>query len=102
MIAGYLTKPTQGSLFRKQRDVIMGITPLTMEEHVGTNENSIDEECETVANQKPGKQRLCRCRILLKKNQKVQEEKEGRYHSLDSYPNERSSGKREDPLNEIK
>ena len=69
MIAGYLTKPTQESPFRKQRDVIMGITPLTMKEYVGAKKNSIDEECETVANQKPGKQRLCRCRILLKKNQ---------------------------------
>ena len=55
MIADYLTKPTQGSLFKKQRDIIMGNAPLTMEEHVGRNENSIDEECETVGNQKTRK-----------------------------------------------
>ena len=70
MIADYLTKPTQGSLLRKQRGLIMGITSITIEEHVGINENSIDEECKkgvknrTAANQKSGKQVQYRCRIF--------------------------------------
>ena len=34
MIADYLTKPTQGTLFKKLRDILMGIAPFPMEEHV--------------------------------------------------------------------
>ena len=35
MLADFLTKPLQGSLFRRMRDIIMGITPFPSEERVG-------------------------------------------------------------------
>ena len=38
MIADYYTKPLQGSLFRKTRDILMDITPFPDEERVGLNE----------------------------------------------------------------
>jgi hypothetical protein len=34
MIADYYTKPLQGSLFKKLRDIIMGLSPFLMEERV--------------------------------------------------------------------
>ena len=34
MIADYYTKPLQGSLFRKLRDILMGLTPFPYEERV--------------------------------------------------------------------
>ena len=39
MISDYDTKPLQGSLFRKLRDILMGLTPFPDEEHVRFNEN---------------------------------------------------------------
>ena len=38
MIADYYTKPLQGSLFRKMRDILMGLTPFPDEERVGLSE----------------------------------------------------------------
>ena len=38
MIADYFTKPLQGSLFRKMRDIIMGLAPFPAEERVGKKE----------------------------------------------------------------
>ena len=38
MIVDYYTKPLQGWLFRKMRDIIMGLTPFPDEERVGLNE----------------------------------------------------------------
>ena len=38
MIAYYYTKPLQGSLFKKLRDILMGLTPFPDEERVGLNE----------------------------------------------------------------
>ena len=35
MLADFLTKPLQGSVFRRMRDIIMGITPFPSEERVG-------------------------------------------------------------------
>ena len=40
MIADYYTKPLQGSLFKKMRDILMGLTPFPEEERVGLSENS--------------------------------------------------------------
>ena len=40
MIADYYTKPLQGSLFRKIRDKLMGLTPFPEEERVGLNEGA--------------------------------------------------------------
>ena len=49
MIADFFTKPLQGKQFKKMRDIIMGLTPITMEERVRENsislDKSIDEEC---------------------------------------------------------
>ena len=39
MIADFFTKSLQGKLFRKMRDVIMGLTNFIMEECVGTSRN---------------------------------------------------------------
>ena len=39
MIADYFTKPLQGSLFKKMRDIIMGLTAFPEEERVGNNQN---------------------------------------------------------------
>jgi sulfur carrier protein ThiS len=39
MIADFYTKPLQGALFRKMRDIIMGLSPFLAEERVETNEN---------------------------------------------------------------
>ena len=44
MIANYYTKPLQGSLFRKMRDILMGITPFLDEECVGLNEDVSTEK----------------------------------------------------------
>ena len=38
MIVYYFTKPLQGSLFRKMRDIIMGLASFPMEERVGDKE----------------------------------------------------------------
>ena len=38
MIAYYFAKPLKESLLRKMRDIIMGIDPFPMEEHVGEKE----------------------------------------------------------------
>ena len=38
MIADFHTKPLQGSLFRKMRDILMGIAPFPEEERVGARE----------------------------------------------------------------
>ena len=35
MIADYYTKPLQGSLFKKMRDILMGLAPFPDEERVG-------------------------------------------------------------------
>ena len=35
MLVNFLTKPPQGSLLRRTRDIIMGITPFPGEERVG-------------------------------------------------------------------
>ena len=35
MIADYYTKPLQGSLFKKMRDILMGLAPFPEEERVG-------------------------------------------------------------------
>ena len=35
MIAGYYTKPLQGSLFKKMRDILMGLAPFPAEECLG-------------------------------------------------------------------
>ena len=43
MVADYYTKPLQGSLFRKMRDIVMGITPFPDEERVGLNEKAVDK-----------------------------------------------------------
>ena len=42
MIADFYPKPLNGAQFRKMRDVIMGLAPFPVEEHVG--ENSISTE----------------------------------------------------------
>ena len=39
MIADYFTKPLQGSLFRKMRDIIIGITNFPEEESVRYTQN---------------------------------------------------------------
>ena len=44
MIADYYTKPLQGSLFRKMRDILMGITPFPDEERFGLNKNVSTEK----------------------------------------------------------
>ena len=38
MVADYYTKPLQGSLFKKMRDIVMGLTPFPDDERVGLNE----------------------------------------------------------------
>ena len=38
MIADFYTKPLQGSLFEKMRDIIMGLAPFPDEERVGEDE----------------------------------------------------------------
>ena len=43
MIAGYYTKPLQGSLFSKMRDIVMGLTPLPDEKRVGINDKVGDK-----------------------------------------------------------
>ena len=45
MIADYLTKPIQGSQFKRLRDMIMGIAPFPIEEHVGNINKPIAKEC---------------------------------------------------------
>ena len=53
MIADYYTKPLQGSLFRKMRDIVMGIAPFPAEERVESrnNEHSIAaEQCTSTEN----------------------------------------------------
>ena len=48
MIADYFTKPLQGSLFQKMRDVIMRITSFPVEERVEIrDEKSTEKQCET-------------------------------------------------------
>ena len=37
MIAGYYTKPLQGSLFRKMRDILMSLASFPEEERVGVH-----------------------------------------------------------------
>ena len=39
MIADHFTKPLQGLLFRKMRDIIMGLTTFPEEERVGNKQN---------------------------------------------------------------
>ena len=39
MIADFYTKPLQGALFRKMRDIVMGLNPFPEEERVEINEN---------------------------------------------------------------
>ena len=40
MVADYYTKPLQGALFRKFRDILMGLAPFPDEERVRYDENS--------------------------------------------------------------
>ena len=48
MIADYFTKPLQGSLFRKMRDIIMGVTSFPVEERVEIrDEKSTEKKYET-------------------------------------------------------
>ena len=37
MIADYYTKPLQGALFRKMRNIVMGLAPFPAEERVDSN-----------------------------------------------------------------
>ena len=39
MIADFFTKPLQGKLFKKIRDIIMGLAPFPMEERVEKRDN---------------------------------------------------------------
>ena len=39
MIADYYTKPLQGSLFKKMRDILMGLAPFPDEERVRLSNN---------------------------------------------------------------
>ena len=48
MIADYFTKPLQGLLFRKMRNIIMGVILFSVEERVEIkNEKSTGKKCET-------------------------------------------------------
>ena len=44
MITDYYTKPLQGSLFKKMRDILMGLTPFPDEERVKLGEQVSTEE----------------------------------------------------------
>ena len=44
MIADYFTKPLQGSLFRKMRDIIMGVTSFPVEERVEIRDEKSTEK----------------------------------------------------------
>ena len=49
MIPEILTKPIQGTLFKKFRDIIMRVTTFTIEEHVGNRKLPIAKECKNIA-----------------------------------------------------
>ena len=55
MLAGFLTKPLQGSLFRRMRDIIIGITPFPSEEHVGDYRKMSGESQKSRTNNTSGK-----------------------------------------------
>ena len=106
MIADFLTKPTQGTLFTNQRDVIMGQTPFPMKEHV-EGQKSMKECCQKVvkfSNESHNKVdtkedgKLFNCRILGIKTNDRHDSKlmDDKNHSLNSYPNGSVSGVRED------
>ena len=44
MIADHFTKPLQGSLFRKMRDIIMGVTSFPVEERVEIKDEKITKK----------------------------------------------------------
>ena len=44
MIADYFTKPLQGSLFRKMRDIIMGVTLFPVEKRVEIRDEKSTEK----------------------------------------------------------
>lgn len=44
MIADFLTKPLQGMVFKRMRDIIMGVTPFPVEERVGEYTNNTDKK----------------------------------------------------------
>ena len=53
MIADYYTKPLQGALFKKMRDIVMGLAPFPVEERVGSRKNELSiaaEKCDSTKN----------------------------------------------------
>ena len=89
MMADYLSKPTQGAVFRKQRDITMGDALLIMEDHVEINGNSIDEECNAAVKNRPGinrkrrKEVQCGYLTFMKRGHKEYGRRSNRHHSLD-------------------
>ena len=54
MIADFYTKPLQGSLFKKMRDIVMGLAPFPDEERV-----EIEENMSKVASVECGSKYIC-------------------------------------------
>ena len=48
MLADFLTEPLQGSLFKRMRDIIMGITPFPVEERVGKYRKVSKKTCKEI------------------------------------------------------
>ena len=74
-------------------------------ENVGISDKSIDEGCKPTVkfdmtnNRKRMDDHTYKCTTYLKKNCDHWKKREGENHSLDSYPSESGSGKREDTFN---
>jgi hypothetical protein len=49
MIADFMSKPLQGHLFKKFRDLIMGITPLSKAREIVTRDEVTDTDRENLA-----------------------------------------------------
>ena len=109
MIADYLTKPIQGTLFKKLRDVIMGIAPFPMEEHVEYTDKSIAKECKTTVKNISPTEKIDKISTkIIKKDElelfsgrnewerDIRDVKE--IDCLNSYPSNRLSGKREESI----
>ena len=60
MIADYFTKPLQGSLFKKMRDILMGLAPFPEEERVGVRNKVSLESGSSVNEAKPVSRNLSR------------------------------------------
>jgi len=60
MIADYFTKPLQGSLFKKMRDILMGLAPFPEEERVGVQNKVSLESGSSVNEAKPVSRNLSR------------------------------------------